>query len=88
MDTHNSVGQLPTIPALLWKWLQNLDRLAAMELEEAMTNGLKASGNLAYGTVRVELWQPWGWCTSGLHNVSEDVYILAAAYYQQHQHSV
>jgi len=61
-----------------------------MDLGEAMTNGLEASGNLAYGTVRVESRQPWGWCTFGLHSVSEDVYILAVAYYryQQHQHSV
>ena len=88
VDTHNSVCQLPTVSALLRKRFQNLDRLAAMDLGETMTNGLKASKDMAYDTVWVELWQTRGRCTPGLHNVSEDVYILAAAYYQQHQHSV
>jgi len=88
VDTHDSVSQLPTIPALLRKWFQNLNRLATMDLGEVMTNGLKASKDIAYDTVWVELWQPRGWRTLGLHSISEDVYILAVACYQQHQSSV
>ena len=80
MDTHNSVGQLPTIPALLRKWLQDLDRLAAMNLVEDMTGGSKPPTILTHDAIWVKLWQPWRGCTAGLHNINEDVYILAVAF--------
>ena len=45
-----------------------------------MTDGSIAPGDTTYDAIWVKLWQPRRGCATGLHNIGEDVYILAVAF--------